>query len=853
MLPLYLKLRNFMSYGLEGGELDLKPIQLACLSGGNGHGKSTLIDAITWALWGRSRAAREDDLLRQGTTDMEVELHFMAGGAIYRVIRKRVLRKSGGVATLELAVNDQGQFRAITGATIAETERAIAEVLHLSYETFSNSSLLLQGKADSFTIKKPAERKEVLAEILGLQDYEILSDRARERSREHRQKADLLTNRIQELDRFVATLPQLEAAIERKDQEIRDLDATLVLQETQVSELAGRLRSLAELQASVTRQQHRLTEIEKEEALLHAGRVRGQERLSRVEALLSEEQTLRVHLSELQAVRKENDRCSELLTIQYQLDAALSEQAHAIAAERAIYEGEHRRVRQELEKAQQAHIQLTARCAELTQLRAKVAQLSALQDQKERSEREDRTLLEQTTTLRAETETLKLRRDELRKKLESLKLARAVCPVCDGPLDEVHRDQLKKQTLLEGTGCKEQMAEKDSQIQELTGQQERTRRQISELDRQIAALQQQRHQMGSLEQQVRDLEGITAELPRLLLEESRCATVLTSEAYGLEARTRIQELTQQKSALGYDAAAHAAIRQRIQQLSPVEARSAALDAAREERRAALSELDGVDVRLAAVVAERARLLQDLAPVLEATRALPQVRIDFEQQQSLLVNYRAHQTGLQQERGSLLNQRDSGRKMLAERDEATRARDEANQQAWSHRELSIIFGKTGVQAMLIENALPELEEYANDLLARMTDNSTQVSFVTRRGTKSGSAVETLDIRIADNMGTRTYEMFSGGEAFRINLAIRIALSKLLARRAGAELSFLLIDEGFGSQDVLGRDRLVEAITAIAEDFQKILIVTHIDELKEHFDVHIEITKGPAGSQIMVSAA
>jgi len=156
-------------------------------------------------------------------------------------------------------------------------------------------------------------------------------------------------------------------------------------------------------------------------------------------------------------------------------------------------------------------------------------------------------------------------------------------------------------------------------------------------------------------------------------------------------------------------------------------------------------------------------------------------------------------------------------------------------------------------MLIENALPELEQDTNELLARMTDNSTQVQFATQRVGTGGKAIETLEIKIADTLGTRSYEMFSGGEAFRINFAIRIAMSKLLTRNAGADLSFLLIDEGFGTQDDQGRDRLVEAITAVAEDFEKILVVTHIDELKDQFDVHVEVSKGPAGSQISVSAA
>jgi exonuclease SbcC len=155
VVPLRLHLRNFLSYGVEGGDLDLRPIHLACLSGGNGNGKSALVDAMTWALWGRSRAAREDDLLRHGTTDMEVELEFATNHAVYRVIRKRSLRKSASAASLELAVMDGDRFRAITGNSIAETERAIAGLLRLSYETFINSSLLLQGRADLFTTKRP--------------------------------------------------------------------------------------------------------------------------------------------------------------------------------------------------------------------------------------------------------------------------------------------------------------------------------------------------------------------------------------------------------------------------------------------------------------------------------------------------------------------------------------------------------------------------------------------------------------------------------------------------------------------------------------------------------------------------
>jgi exonuclease SbcC len=115
----------------------------------------------------------------------------------------------------------------------------------------------------------------------------------------------------------------------------------------------------------------------------------------------------------------------------------------------------------------------------------------------------------------------------------------------------------------------------------------------------------------------------------------------------------------------------------------------------------------------------------------------------------------------------------------------------------------------------------------------------------------STIETLDIIISDELGPRSYEMYSGGEAFRVNFAVRIALSKLLARRAGARLQTLVIDEGFGALDTTGRERLVEAINAVRDQFEKILVITHIDELKDQFPVRIDIVKTGGGSSIFVN--
>jgi exonuclease SbcC len=156
-------------------------------------------------------------------------------------------------------------------------------------------------------------------------------------------------------------------------------------------------------------------------------------------------------------------------------------------------------------------------------------------------------------------------------------------------------------------------------------------------------------------------------------------------------------------------------------------------------------------------------------------------------------------------------------------------------------------------LLIEQALPELESQANQILDRMSDGTMSVRFETQKEYKDKNRPdlkETLDIVISDGAGTRDYEMFSGGEAFRVNFAIRLALSRVLAQRAGARLQTLVVDEGFGSQDTQGRQRLIEAINLVRKDFSKILIITHMEELKEAFPTRIEVEKGPHGSAVRV---
>ena len=182
------------------------------------------------------------------------------------------------------------------------------------------------------------------------------------------------------------------------------------------------------------------------------------------------------------------------------------------------------------------------------------------------------------------------------------------------------------------------------------------------------------------------------------------------------------------------------------------------------------------------------------------------------------------------------------------------REELARLVGQYKQLERAFGKDGVPALLIEQALPQIESKANEMLDRLSGGSMTVRFITQAAYKEkrrDDLKETLDIQISDGAGTRDYEMYSGGEAFRVNFAIRLALSEVLAQRAGARLQTLVIDEGFGSQDAQGRQRLIEAINLVRPDFAKILVITHIEELKDAFPNRIEVEKTDRGSVVTIT--
>jgi exonuclease SbcC len=179
-------------------------------------------------------------------------------------------------------------------------------------------------------------------------------------------------------------------------------------------------------------------------------------------------------------------------------------------------------------------------------------------------------------------------------------------------------------------------------------------------------------------------------------------------------------------------------------------------------------------------------------------------------------------------------------------------DELKTERSEYLQLAQIMSKQGLQDTIIENELTFIEKEANKFLAMLSDNRLTLAIQANKSDKTQMVNDRLDIYISDSEGSKSYELYSEGEAFRINFAIRLALAKLLARSRQVKLQSLIIDNAFSSQDSAGQQKLAETIKRIRSEFELILIVTHSEEFSQYFTGRIEVSKEAGSTKVEVVA-
>ena len=861
MIPLKLTLSNFLCYRENVEPLDFAGIHVACICGSNGHGKSALLDSITWALWGKARGKVQDEMISYGADECRVELDFSSRGQNYRVIRSHGRggrRRRGGPSDLQLMVLEGDTARSITGDMIRETKSRIDQIIGMDYDTFINSAFLVQGRADEFTNKTPTERKAVLSKILGLETYDRLQARAREGNSWADNTAKVAEGTV---DRLRRELEQMVApATELKEVETALFTANkdLAEQKVKTTGLREQVGELRRQQAGQEESAQRLTVLAKEAEQFESAQNTALKQVLAFEKLVGQATVIREGAAQLNAARDEFARLEEAGRSFDDLERQRTAVSSAMDVKRTRLESQIQQLSTEID----TRLSPKAHGVEKLQI-----SLKQLQDEGPRLEEQEKVLTgerERLNAIAVRTGQLQIALDSsvsegkgLAAKKDLLEGANGqepMCPLCRTPLSEDGCERLLETFEADIEIKREEYRITSAQLKAIQTEASNLEGRLPQQEQELTQSQTKR-QVGlqQLEQQIKEAQQAGLELAEAFSRLNSMRASLADSSFVAEESVHLKKLEEQILGLEYEPASRQRVFQETQSLETFAQQEQLLHQAEAGLPAAKESSEQNATMSLRRREEMAQLESQAAEARQALIGLATLEGEFTQAEQL---EREIGVKVQQaiDRQGYLRSQVERQETLAEELKFESARLNALQDEQSiYQELAVAFGRQGVQAMLIETVVPRLEDETNVLLGRMTDNRMNVKLETQRERASGQGDprETLDIIVSDELGPRSYEMFSGGESFRVNLAVRIALSKVLAQRMGAPLPTLFIDEGFGTQDAIGRERILDVISAIGNDFEKVLVITHLDDLKEAFPVSVEVQKGENGSHFWIN--
>jgi exonuclease SbcC len=910
MIPIHLRLSGFLSYQ-DPVEIDFTAVDLACISGSNGAGKSSLLDAITWALFGQARK-RDDSIinLHPDIKAAEVSLIFSYEGNIYRVQRTAprgktnllefqilqgddgrtfagsALKIESGVQTGErqTKVESNGsssivgrspagsshggrdsesanarllsaKWKPLTEHTLRETQMRIEQTLRLDYETFVNASFFLQGKADQFTQQRSGDRKRILGSILGLEVWETYRLQAVERRKGVESEISAIDGRLHEISAELGEEDARKARLKELEAELEQISQARQVQETILENIRKTAATLAE--------QGRLVEALARQTQAASERLKEMER--RVEARQKEKEAYTQIIARAQAIEAAYAAWQQARAdIEYWdiIAQRLREQEKRrqgpldeINAARARLQQEQQTLVSQQSAVNNQQSAIPDLLAQLESIQKSIAEAEDLLSQRKSLEANLQEARQGQAEARAENPRLKAEMDHLKERIDQLSEAEgAACPLCGQPLQPEERSRLVEELSGQGRDLGDRFRANLAVMRD-------SEKAVRDLELQIASLGIAETNLRTYNRTVDQINGRLEGIEQSRVDWARSGAArleeidqaLETETFAQEARARLAEIDAELKAIGYDAAAHDAARKAEAAGRSADTELRGLEKARAVMAPLEREISELESQISVHKSEVDRQTRDFDEAAARLAAAQAEAPDLNTAERSLYLLQEQENRLRMELGASRQKVAILKDLKARRKALDAQREALARKAGQYKQLERAFGKDGVPALLIEQALPQIEVKANEILERLSGGSMSVRFVTQtayKDKKRDDLRETLDILISDGAGIRDYELFSGGESFRVNFAIRLALSEVLAQRAGARLQTLVIDEGFGSQDNLGRQKLIEAINLVRPDFAKILVITHIDELKDAFPTRIEVEKTHRGSTLRV---
>ncbi|HEY2163793.1 MAG TPA: SMC family ATPase [Gemmatimonadaceae bacterium] len=762
---------------------------ITAIIGPNGSGKSTLLEAIAWALYGAPAARGKRESIRSYRAGpravVNVELEFELGAHRYRVSR--------GLTNAELYLD--GASSPIATSISAVTD-VLARRLGMNRDEFFHTYFTGQKELSVMAAMGPTERGQFLSRVLGYERLRAAQDLARERRKTLVAEATGLRAGMPDAEVVQGALADAKTRIAESTRKANDFGVRRSAARRAVEEIAPKWES--------TQRDRERSQALAAESRVADGELAAVEReIARIDRELGDAATARaeldgvarelVPLPSLEAELKELDRSAaeagrkRTLT---ETEATLAKEIAQLRERASKIE-----VTPALETEVAASLKQSRESLDETQRALEAAQTDWVRDKQE-AETKRQALIERLKDVRAQ-------RDQIVELGEG-----GICPICARPL---------------GTHFRSVLDVLDNQIETITVDGKYFRARIDQLvavPPEITTLADRRRELmdaaSKLERRVAEIQAGVRALSTIqtdLVAKDERHTMVANELAGL--------------AVNYDAARHADVRALVDRLAPLAVRATKLAAQLEREPVLVEERTTVRAKLEEIQLRRADVARQTQTLGFSEDAFNALRGRFDSAEAELRSAELAAVGAETEFAAAKNALTTAEQARAELARAEERLAVLGRDRRLHEELDRAF--SDLRTELNVAMRPEISELASRYIRELTD-----------GRYTEFELDD-DYQIVLLEGGIPQPVISGGEEDLANLVLRLAISEMIAERAGQPFSLLVLDEVFGSLDEVRRQNVVGLLQRLPDRFEQIILITHIEAMREApFDRMLTVT-------------
>ena len=881
-----LYLKNFLIH--DETKIEFSDKGITVFIGENGAGKSSIIEGISFALFGKSDKGNQVDLVKWGKKQAVVELEFQKGKEIFKIERTIEIKGSKASSTGVIYKKQGSRFIPYFQKNIS---KEIPKLTGITGKTFSTSILVKQGDIEGLLRLSPRERAKVFEDILDMTLYQLLADKAAEKRKELekvyetlgtslpdiqeiqkqlKEKKEKLKELLSEKETLLKKIndlkeksnlyqKQIEKVLEEKStnqqlkEKVKNIKETIKRIENQLKENENLLEQILEKEKTLPQLEEEISDLKQFEKVL--------EDINRLEKLT--EKLIRLEekekeLKEKEAFVKENQQIYTDYLEKEKEYRKILEEINQISK----IEGQIKNIKQEIEElkgevvnTQKEALKIASKLIEYKKIYKTLELNPVLIDQFIRNNKTalDEYSVKKEELLKKLTE-LETEGKQLKKEIDSLSKLKGTCPTCKRPVEEHTKEELLKE-------LQEALTEKREKYKEIKQELAKIEEKISvekkveplledfkrlfdkhkEADKKLNQLKSKLFVVEREYSKKKDITNLKSHIEDFL-SKHKDLYIRYREALSFLEKTDKEKIEKEVSS----------IRKEIEEL-----KKSVSDYSKEELKEKIDKLRTLEKKYISTlefVKQKKSVEKSILSSKEEISSLSKkaeelsrkiIEKDFDKELHLLKEKLARtdkDLGVENEKLTVLME-DIGRfqteikaleKEIVSYEENKKKQDELIEKINKYKTIEFALGNKGIQRIIRDNALYKLPKIVNVIFSAFDFPFHQVRFS-----------ENFDINLLAPTVEKTdryvnINSVSGGQRVALGLALRIAISRFLSNRA----DFLILDEPTIHLDNQRRGDLINILIELKEKglINQLIVVTHDTEIEDAADSIYYVERG-----------